>query len=309
MLDLGLTPAKPAATAFADITSRSFETDVLVASQSKPVIVQFWAPWCGPCRQLKPALEKTVTNAKGAVAMVRVNIDENPDLAQALRVQSVPVVYAFWQGQPVDGFVGVRPESELKTFVGKLAALAGAAANDSGVDAEAVKKAMDSAAQFFTDGNLTEALAAYSTAYDMDPENAGALAGIAWCFVAEKNAEAFDAVTDELTPEQRADRALAGVLQLKAWRQAGAALDAAALSSAVAANPKNHAVRYDLATAQVAAFDIEGAIESLMAIVRADRDWDNGRARERIVAILEALGPLHPLTKPARRQLSSVLFA
>ncbi len=309
MLDLGLTPAKPTATSFLDITPQNFESAVLLASQSKPVIVQFWAPWCGPCRQLKPALEKVVGDAKGAVGMVRVNIDDNPELAQALRVQSVPMVYAFYQGQPVDGFVGVRPESELKAFVAKLAALTGAVANDSAVDAVAVKKTLDQAAQFFADGQLTEAMAAYSTAYDMDPDNAAALAGIAWCFVAEKNLEAFAAVTEELSEELQKAKELAGLLQVKAWCSDGVDLDVAALTAQVTAAPQEHAARFDLAQAQLATLEIETAIDNLLTIIRKQRDWENGRAREKLVAVLDALGPLHPMTKPARRQLSAVLFS
>jgi putative thioredoxin len=309
MLDLGLMPVPPPQNAaFADITARDFEAEVLQAAS--PVIVQFWAPWCGPCKQLKPVLEKAVAAAAGAVRMVRVNIDENPDLAQALRVQSVPMVYAFHQGQPVDGFVGVRPESEIKAFVTRLAALGGgAAAAEGAVDAEARDKIMATAQQHFADGQLMEALAAYSTAYDLDPSFAPALAGMAWCFVASKDAEAFDAITSELDDGLKGDAALAGVLRLHALRAEAAGLDAAALRAAVAANPADHAARLDLARAEVAALDLGAAIDHALAIIKADRAWQDGAAREWLVALLDALGPAHPLTRPARRQLSSILFS
>lgn len=311
MLDLGLTatPASTAASAFPDVSTQNFERDVLHASMAKPVIVQFWAPWCGPCKQLKPVMEKAVTAANDSVAMVRVNIDTSPDLAQALRVQSVPMVYAFYQGQAVDGFVGVRPESEIKTFVDKLAKLGGAAPVEGAADPEAVKKTIAEADAFFAEGKMVEAMASYSTAYDMDPAANRALAGIAWCFVAEKDSEAFDAVLGELTPEQQADKDLAGALHLRALREQGLELDALSLAQAVEADPKNHAARFDLARAQLASLDIEGALNSLLAIIRAARDWNDGAARTLLIEILDALGNAHPLVKPARRQLSAVLFS
>lgn len=309
MLDLGLTAANaPAASAFADVTAINFEREVLAGSNERPVVVQFWAPWCGPCKQLKPLLEKAVTETKGAVQMVRVNIDEAPDLAQALRVQSVPMIYAFYKGQPVDGFVGARPDSEVKAFVAKLAALNGGAAAESGVDLEALKKEMAAADAFFAEGNIDAALAAYSTAYDMDATHVQALAGIAWCFVATKEYEAFDALCDELTPEQLAAPAVAGLQFLRVLRQEFPQ-GPEALAAQVAANEKDQALRYDLARAQMAAFDLEGAVATIIASIRLSRDWDEGRQKQLLLALLDALGPNHPLTKPARRQLSALLFS
>lgn len=302
MLDLGLSAAaKGNDTAARDVTAANFEAEVLLASQTKPVIVQFWAPWCGPCKQLKPVMDKAVAGAGGAVVMVRINIDASPDLAQALRVQSVPMVYAFYQGQPVDGFVGLRGEAELKAFVDKLLALSGGTANDSGVDAEAVKKFMAEADAFFADEKLDEALAAYSNAYDLDPSHAPALAGMAWCFVAGGNAEAFDALAGELTPEQEKD--LKGLVFLRDLRRDAPAAELAAPA------PKDQAARFDYALAQMAALDLQGAIDTLVASIRADRNWQDGQQRQLLVDLLDALGPAHPLSRPARRQLSSILFS
>lgn len=313
MLDLGLTPAAATSSSasFPDVTAQTFERDVLHASMTKPIIVQFWAPWCGPCKQLKPLMEQAVTAANDSVAMVRVNIDTSPDLAQALRVQSVPMVYAFFKGQPIDGFVGARPESEIKAFIAKVVQLnAGAAVPaDDAVDPEMIKKTIADADMFFAEGKLTEAMAAYSTAYDLNPASARALAGIASCFVAEKDSEAFDAVLSELTPEQQADKDLAGVLRLRQLCSAATGLDAAALHVAVAESAKDHALRFDLARAQLAALDLEGALENLLTIIRAARDWNDGAARVLLIDILDALGNTHPLVKPARRQLSAVLFS
>lgn len=307
MLDLGLTASATTTqpSSFAEVTTATFERDVLQASLGLPVIVQFWAPWCGPCKQLKPVLEKAVAEAGAAVTMVRVNIDTSPDLAQMLRVQSVPMVYAFFQGQPVDGFVGMRPDSEIKAFVARLVKLGGGAAADAGSDPELFKTTIAQADAFFADDKLTEALAAYSTAYDLDPQSARALAGIAWCFVAQQDAEAFDAVLGELTPEQQADKDLAGVMRLRGWR----AEDTAGAAGVNDAASGDHGARYERARAQLAALDVAGALDSLLTIIRAQRDWNNGAARVLLLDILEALGNAHPLVKPARRQLSAVLFS
>ena len=301
MLNLGAA-AKPASNIFADVTAANFESAVLAGSMAKPVIVQFWAPWCGPCKQLKPLLESALATANGAVDMVRVNIDEAPDLAQALRVQSVPMVYAFFQGQPVDGFVGLKPESELKNFISKLIKLAGAGQGTAEgiVDEAALAKLMQQAHDHLAADNITEALTAYSTAFDIAPDRLAALAGIGWCFVAQKDADSFDALLEDLTPEQLADAGLAGLIYLRDLRRR-------------VANTKNSATGaaalFARAEEHLAAFDLEGGIDQLVAMLKKHRDWQDGQAQKSLLALVDALGPTHPLTRSARRKMSSVLFA
>lgn len=301
LLNLGAA-TKPAASNFADVTAANFETVVLTGSMAKPVIVQFWAPWCGPCKQLKPLLEGALASANGAVDMVRVNIDDAPDLAQALRVQSVPMVYAFFQGQPVDGFVGLKPESELKNFIAKLVKLAGNAqpAAEGSVDEATLAKLMQQAHDHLAADNITDAIAAYSTAFDMAPDRLGALAGIGWCFVAQKDVESFDALLEDLAPEQLADPALAGLVHLRDLRQRVA--NNTTTGSGAAAE-------FAKAEAQMAALDLDGAIDTLTGMLKKHRDWQDGQAQKALLSLIDALGAIHPLTRVARRKMSSVLFA
>ncbi len=315
MLDLGLIGKKeqPATgSAFRETDTAGFENDVLKVSLTKPVIVDFWAPWCGPCRQLMPLLEKTVAAAGGAVDLVKVNIDENQELAAALRIQSVPTVYAFFQGQPVDGFMGARPESELRVFVDKLVKLAGAAAPaapEAG-NAESVAKLMAEADRFFRAGQYTDAIAAYSTALDLAPENMEAMAGIGWGLVAEKDMESAAALLAELTPEQKSFSRLQGLqFFLERAAEAAALPEETVLADRIAANPKDLQARHDFALRRLAVADLEGAIAALVELTRRDREWQEQKARKLLLALLDAMGPAHPLTGPSRRKLSSVLFS
>ena len=311
MLDLGLQKKPTAAQGFIrDTTTARFEDDVLKASMQKPVIVEFWAPWCGPCKQLMPVLEKMVVAAAGDVLMVKVNIDENPELASAMRVQSVPMVYAIYQGQPVDGFMGMRPESEIKAFVDKLKKLADAAVPTETADKEVVEKLMQQGWQFFKDEQITDALVAFSNVVDMDPENMTALAAMGWCFVAQGEMEALHEITDGLTPEQKKTQPVAGLLFLLTAAQTAKDLPTEqALTEKILKNPLDHQARHDLALRRISAANLPGAIDALAELIRLDREWQDQKARKLLLSLLDAMGAQHPLTAAGRRRLSSILFS
>lgn len=309
MLDLSkLGQKKPEASPYIrDTKADLFEQDVLARSMNVPVIVDFWAPWCGPCKQLTPLLEKLVAAANGAVELVKVNIDDAPELAQIFRIQSVPTVYGFFSGQPVDGFTGGQNESFIKAFIGKLTALNTGAAVAANAVAD-VAPILSAADALFKDGNIIDAMAQYSTALDATPENMEAMAGLGWCFIAQGDAESVAALLDGLTDEQKQHPRIKGLLFITAQDTDGLA-DAAALSEKIIADPKNHAARYDLARRQLASGAIEQSLDSLLELTRRDREWQDQKARKLLLDILDALGPQHPLTSPARRKLSSVLFS
>lgn len=301
--------AAPAAAYIRDTHSDAFENDVLKASMTRPVIVDFWATWCGPCKQLIPMLEKAVTAAGGAVHMVKVDIDKNPELAQIFRVQSVPTVYAFWQGQPVDGFMGGKPESELKAFIEKLVKLGGAAANTDDAEGVDVAPLMEKADAHLAAGEYTDAMALYSTALDAAPDNMEAMAGIGWCFVGERSLEGVSELLSQLSDEQKEDKAFKGLFFLM---QQAEDMDVAApdsLQEKVEKNAADLAARYDLARAHLAALDIPAAIDQLVELTRRDREWQDQKARRLLLEIFDALGNTHPLTAQGRRQLSAVLFS
>lgn len=315
MLDLTATsiPAaapKDAGTAafIRDTDTARFETDVIAASMKTPVIVDFWATWCGPCKHMMPMLEKVVSEAGGAVHLVKVDIDKCTQLAQIFRVQSVPMVYAFFQGQPVDGFMGAKPESELRAFVDKLKKMVTAPAPvDPAADIAPIMQAAD---KFFQAGDYTNAMAQYSTALDAVPDNMDALAGIGWCFIAQKEIDAVREILSGLSPEQLDTPRIRGLSFIVDAGIAAEGLDdIATLSARVEKDPKNLAVRFDLSRQLLAVGDIEGAIDQLVELTRRNREWEEQRARAFLLEILEALGAGHPLAAQGRRRLSSVLFS
>lgn len=289
-----------------DTDSARFETDVIAASMTKPVIVDFWAAWCGPCKQLLPMLEKAVEAAQGAVTMVKVDIDKCPDLAQVFRVQSVPTVYAFFKGQPVDGFMGGQPESQIKAFVARLAKLGGAVPD--AAPALDIPKRLAEADAYLAAGKTPEAIASYSDVLDVDPAHTDALAGLGWCFVAMQDREAVQGIIDGLEDAQKNTPRLKGLAFIAAEQGAGA-MTVEAAAEEIAANPKNLEARFDLARRQVAAFDIAGAIDSLIDLTRIDRNWQEQKARNYLISLFDALGSAHPLTLAGRRRLSSILFS
>ncbi len=279
-----------------------FAVDVMEASQKTPVIVDFWAPWCGPCKTLGPMLEKAVRHAGGLVRMVKINIDENQELAAQLRIQSIPTVYAFKGGRPVDGFTGALPESQIKSFVDRL--LAG---HKPPLDA-----ALEQAEQALKSGDAETAYAIYNEISAQEPDSTKALAGMIRALVALGHAEEAQAMIDGLTPEMLRDTNIAAAVSAVELASQGSAveiLDTSALEARIAANPKDHQARLDLATACYGAGRAEEAIDQLVESVRRERGWNDEAARKQLVKIFDALGPTDPLTVAGRRKLSSVLFS
>jgi putative thioredoxin len=291
-----------------DATLASFAADVLDASREVPVIVDFWAPWCGPCKQLGPALEKAVTAAKGAVKLVKVNIDENQEIARQLRIQSIPTVYAFKNGQPVDGFMGALPDSQVKDFVDTLI---GGAQGDAHGGADHAAEVLAVAEEAFAAGDLGTAAQAYAHVLQDDPGNPKAAAGLAKCYLKGGDLERARQTLQLVHPDGAKDEAVRAVeAELELRERASAADgDIAALQEKLAADPNDHQAHYDLALALDAKGDRDGAIAALLDLVKRGRKWNEEAARKHLVTLFEAMGPADPRTVAARRKLSSLLFS
>lgn len=294
-----------------DGSIETFERDVLDASMAAPVIVDFWATWCGPCKQLTPGLEKAVSAAGGAVRLVKIDIDKNKMLATQMRIQSVPTVYAFFQGRPVDGFQGAIPESEIKAFVARLSALAQSGV-EAGPDLEA---ALDAAEAALKSGDVAGAADAFGQIAQFAQDSGEdaplrAIAGLARCHLSAGDLDAARAVLALAPAEKAGDPAIASVTAALALAGDGArAGDAERLKKRVAAEPGDLEAWFGLAEAQLAVSNMDGAIDALLEIISRDRSWNDEAARKKLLTVFEALGPTDPSTLRGRRRLSSILFA
>ena len=294
-------PAPAATDLIKDVSEANFMAEVVEKSMTVPVIVDFWAPWCGPCRQLGPALEAAVTAAKGKVVMAKVNVDENQGISSQLRIQSIPTVYAFWQGQPVDGFQGALPASELQKFVEKLSAMAG----DGGLT-----DAIAAAEEMLGEGAAEDAAETFAAIFEEDPKSAEALGGLIRAKLALGKVDEAQALVDGADPALASSGPVeAAKAQLQLALQAADAGPLGELEAAVSANPDDHQARFDYAQALHAAGNVEEAVEQLLDLFRRDREWNDGAAKAQLFTIFDALKPNDPIAQKGRRRLSSMIFA
>ena len=288
-----------------ETTTQTFVADVIEASRKVPVIVDFWAPWCGPCKQLTPVLEKVVKAARGAVRLVKMNIDDHPEVAGQLGVQSIPAVFAFKNGQPIDGFMGALPESQVKAFIQRLLG-PGAGA---GADADEMP-GLEEAKAAFDAGDVGGAAARYAAILQADPENVDAVGGLAKCYIAAGDFGRAEQTLALVPPaKQTAEAYISAKAALELAKKAGPKPDIAGLEQAVSANPSDWDARFKLAIALNAKGKRQQAMDQLFEIVRKDRAWNDDGARKQLVEFFEAWGAKDPLTLAGRQRLSSLLFA
>jgi putative thioredoxin len=286
-----------------DATDASFMADVIEASRTQPVIVDFWAPWCGPCRQLTPALEKAVNAAKGAVKLVKVNIDENPRIAGQLRVQSIPTVYAFQNGQPIDGFQGALPESQVKAFIERLSGPSGSPNGEP----DDIDTLLGMAKESLDLGDLGGAAQGYAAVLQAEPENVKAIAGLARCYLAGGETERAAEIA-AIAPPDAKDADLASVRAALTLAADGAS-ETAPLERRLAADANDHDARFELAKALAASGKLEAAADHLLILIEKDRTWNDEAARKQLLTVFEAAGPVSDVTRAGRRRLSSILFS
>ncbi|OJX68229.1 thioredoxin [Magnetospirillum sp. 64-120] len=285
-----------------DGSTETFSVDVIEASLKVPVIVDFWATWCGPCKQLGPALEKIVREARGAVRMVKIDVDKNQELAAQLRIQSVPTVYAFANGRPVDGFTGAQPESQLRAFVQGLT---------KGAAQPTLADLLEEAKALLAEGDAETAAQAFQQILGEDPNNGPAMAGLLRCLMAVGDFDTVAQMLAQLPPELAKNAEVAAVktaLELHKVSAAGAG-EAAGLRRRLADNPDDHQARLDLAMAYYGSGEVEAAVDELLDLFGRDRAWNEEAARKQLLKIFEALGGGHPVTLRGRRRLSALLFS
>ncbi|KAA1179472.1 thioredoxin [Rhizobium tropici] len=302
----GGAPAAGGASPIKDTTTATFAKDVIEESRKQPVLVDFWAPWCGPCKQLTPVLEKVVTEAQGRVKLVKMNIDDHPSIAGQLGIQSIPAVIAFVDGRPADGFMGAVPESQVRQFIDRLGGPAGGA-DDQAAEIAAV---LEEASGLLAAGDVNGAAELFGAVLQADPENAKALAGMAECMIAAGQSQrAREALAD--LPETLANDAgiQAVVKKLDQIDEARKLGDPVAIEQELAGNPDNHEQRVKLAKIRNVEGKREEAADHLLTIMRKDRSFDDDGARRQLLEFFEVWGPKDPATIAARRKLSSILFS
>ncbi|AMJ61997.1 thioredoxin [Bosea sp. PAMC 26642] len=284
-----------------DTTTQSFREDVIAESMNQPVLVDFWAPWCGPCKQLTPIIEKVVKEAKGKVRLVKMNIDEHPQISGQLGIQSIPAVIAFKQGQPIDGFMGAQPESQIKAFIEKLVGPMGPG------ETEELVAAAQAAAEA---GDAAGASELYAGVLELEPENLAAIAGLARLHLDMGDLDGAKGILTMAPEAKAADPAIAAMrAAIELAEQAAALGDTAELEAKVAADPKDHQARFDLALALNGRDRREEAVDHLVAIIRADRKWNDDGARKQLLQFFEAWGPMDEHSMAGRRKLSTLLFS
>lgn len=301
-LNLGTAPD---ADLIKDTTEQAFMADVIEASQTVPIIVDFWAPWCGPCKTLGPMLEDAVRAAKGAVKMVKLNVDEAQMIAGQLRIQSIPTVYAFFKGQPVDGFQGALPASEIKAFVDRVVKSGGGEA-----PGDQLAEAVEAAEAMLAEGAAVDAAQTFAAILGEDPNHAGAYGGLVRAHIAMDDLDKAEAILNGAPAEiSKAPELEAAHAQIELARQAAGAGPVGELKAAVEADPGNLQARFDLAQALHAAGQVEEAVKELLELFRRDREWNDGAAKAQLFTIFDALKPNDPIVLHGRRKLSSMIFA
>ena len=287
-----------------DSDTASFSNDVIEASKTGPVLVDFWADWCAPCKQLTPILEELVKSYKGLIKLVKIDTEKNQELSQQLQIQSLPTVYAFYEGQPIDGFSGAMPENEVKKFINKVIDASG------GNKIEELQKAIEDAEKLFNEEDFESALNAFSNLLSAEANNAKIIAGYGKCLLKLDRNEEVKELLEGLEEDMLNDKNIISLIALskleKNNKTAGAPEE---YIEEVNINPNNHPLRFKLAEAYLASNLRQEGIEQLLIIVKKDRKWEDDKARKKIIELLDAFGEDDPITSETRLKLSSIIFS